>query len=288
MDPSELRELGRLPSQKVRAALERGDFTEALALCDALPKEFVVMHKGLRLVVELLLAHNEAVFRRTQEEITQQIRAAIEAGDAAAALELLERKHRQHLDIHDAQLGFKATSYAWLYRHFGDEALYQCHRHIAQAHRKAFDQWEQLPTEDFVRVTAHLFSLHSEGRFTVHEDEQKFSFVLDPCGSGGKMTRDGHNDPPDARYPRVMMAQPMTFSRPAFPSYCSHCAVWNSIMPIEWYGHPQWVHTPPASANEPCVFHIYRNPQDIPAEYYRLVGKEKPAAPTATDPAPGG
>lgn len=276
MDPAELKELGRLPYQKVREAVASGDFARALALCESLQKEFVLMHKGLRMVVELLLAYNEEVFRREQAVITDEIKAAIAAGDRALALELLERKHRQHLEIHDAQLAFKAASYAWIYNQFGDQALYQCHRTIAERQKPAFDAWEKLPTEEFVRITAFLFSLHSAGKVSVQEDEIKFTFVLDPCGSGGKMMRDGLVDPPISRYPRVAKAQPMTFGRADLPAYCAHCAVWNSILPIEWYGHPQWVHSPPRTPGEPCVFHIYKNPRDIPAEYYRSVGKEKP------------
>ena len=76
MDPRELAELGRLPSHKVEAALDAGDFDGALALCEALPKEYVLMHKGLRLVVEILLAYNEEVFRREQARITEEIKAA--------------------------------------------------------------------------------------------------------------------------------------------------------------------------------------------------------------------
>ena len=97
------------------------------------------------------------------------------------------------------------------------------------------------------------------------------------CRELGYRWRDGLLDPPISRYPRVCKAQPMTFNRPDFSSYCAHCAVWNSILPIEWYGHAQWVHTPPQKPEDPCVFHIYKDPRDIPSEYYRLFGKEKPA-----------
>ena len=277
MQDAELRDLGRLPSHKLREALESGDFERALALTEQLPKEYVLMHKGLRIVVEILLAYNEAVFRREQAKITEEIQQAIRARDAQRALELLDRKHRQHLQIHDAQLAFKATSYAWAYDQFGDQALEDCHRHVASAHRAAFDQWEALPKEEFARITASLFALHSEGRVSVTEDPEKFTFTLNACGSGGVMLRKGLLDGPAPTYPRVMMAQAQTFGREAFSSYCSHCAVWNSILPIEWYGHPHWVHSPPARNEDPCVFHIYKDPRDIPAEYYRSVGKEKPA-----------
>jgi len=78
------------PSEKVRNALDAGDFAKALALCDSLAKEYVLMHKGLRIVVELLLPYTEPVFRREQAAISERIKAAVVAGDRDGALRLIE------------------------------------------------------------------------------------------------------------------------------------------------------------------------------------------------------
>ena len=273
----ELAALGLTASDKVRAALEAGKRDEALALCADLPKEYALMVKGLGLVVHTCLEYNEALFRREQVAITERIKAAIGDGDKEGAIALIERKRRQHLDIHDVDIAFMATTMSWLYTAFGDQALYDCQQYLAEEQRRGFQDWENMAAEDFVRATAFLMSLHADGKLTVQEDAEKFTFVADPCGTGGKMQREGLNDPPISRYARVSKPQPMTFNQPDFPTYCTHCAVWNTIAPIEWWGHPQWVHTPARRPNDPCVIQIYKNKDAVPADYYRRVGKEPPA-----------
>ena len=91
------------------------------------------------------------------------------------------------------------------------------------------------------------------------------------------MQRDGQNDPPFSRYARVATPQPMTFNQPDFPTYCTHCAVWNGIAPIEWWGHPRRVYTPMREPGDPCIMQIYKDLRHIPADYYRRLGKEPPA-----------
>jgi hypothetical protein len=277
LSAEELAGLGLTVSDKVRAALEAGDTAQALALAADLPKEYVLMVKGLGIVVKLLLEYNEQVFRQEQFAISERIRAAIAAGDAAQAIALLERKKRQHLDIHDVDIAFMATTFSWMYTAFGDQALHDCHYYLAEGQRRGFEAWEKLSPEEFLRATVFLVLLHSDGKYTVEEDEEKFTVISDPCGTGGKMQRDGLNDPPLSRYARVARPQPMTFSQPSFSTYCTHCAVWNSIAAIDWFGHPQWIQTPPRAPGDPCLLRIYKDPRNIPAEYYGLVGKEKPA-----------
>jgi hypothetical protein len=49
------------------------------------------------------------------------------------------------------------------------------------------------------------------------------------------------------------------------------------MLTIEWGGFPAVVAHPPERPGEPCVHYLYKNPEDIPEEYYTRVGKEKPA-----------
>ncbi len=80
---------------------------------------------------------------------------------------------------------------------------------------------------------------------------------------------------------RVDNAGPMTFGKRGFPSYCAHCAMWNNIQCIEWFGHPQWCVDYPASPSDPCRIHIYKDPRRIPERYYRQVGKQRDDAAAA-------
>lgn len=273
MEKEELAGLGTLLSTKIASALEAGDTERALGLCAGLSKEFVLVHKGLRQVLELLLPFVEETFRHGQARLATDIEEAVRAGEAARALELLEIKRRQHLVVHDLFLHFWTQLMGWALEFFGDEKLYEMHRSLAEALRPAFERWESMAVEDFVRASAFLLKSHM-GQLTVEEDEEKFTLRQDPCGSGGRMLRQGAYDPPRS-YKRIPKAQPMTFQRKNFPIYCSHCAVWNNITAIEWFGHPQWVHQPPQGPQDPCIIYIYKNPKDIPEAHYRLLGQHK-------------
>ena len=168
-----------------------------------------------------------------------------------------------------------ATLFNYTYKEFGDEALEGLFRHAADGQRQGFDKWEGMSVEDFVRTTAFLLNSHL-GTLRVEEDAEKFTITQDACGSGGRMLRDGLYEGEKPELLRITKAQPMTFGRENFPVYCAHCAVWNAILPTEWYGRIHWAFTPPPTPHAPCVLRVYKDREAIPEEFYRAVGKEKP------------
>jgi hypothetical protein len=273
MDVQELSQLGQRVRQRLEAALEAGDRDQALQACEALVKEYVLVHKGLRRVIEYAMEYIEQVFREEQESIAQQIAGAVRAGDAVRARALLDTRDRQHQVIHDQFIAIKAGFYSYAGTVFGDRRLEEILRHTGERQRQGFERWEQMPVEDFVRASAHLLKTHM-GNVTVTEDAEKFTIVQDPCGSGGRLMREGAYDG-KAGLCKVGAAQPMTFGKSDFPSYCAHCAVWNNIQCIEWFGHPQWSIDHPATPADPCRIHIYKDPKRIPDRYYEQVGKQR-------------
>jgi hypothetical protein len=60
--------------------------------------------------------------------------------------------------------------------------------------------------------------------------------------------------------------------RENFPSYCTHCPVWLGQQHLEWFGLPL-VHEPPRTNGDPCVQHIYKRADRVPADYRDLVGR---------------
>ncbi|MBI3966076.1 MAG: hypothetical protein HY329_10615 [Chloroflexi bacterium] len=276
MERKELDRLGLRLEDEIQAALGAGDRQRALELTSGLAKEYVLMHKGLRQVLELLLPWVEQTFRNGQTALATEITQAIEAGDQEQATSLLERRTEQHRDVHDIVLRFWTELMGYVYRQHGDAQLYAMHQHLADQLRPAFDKWEGLPVGEFVRQSAFLLKSHL-GNLTVTEDDEKFTLRQDPCGSGGRLLRAGEYEGPRP-LARVEAAQPITFGRPGFQIYCSHCAVWNNLATIDWYGHPQWVHTPPERPDDPCIIHIYKQAASIPAEHYERLGRKKPAA----------
>ncbi len=271
MDPRETRELGRRVRQRLEEQLARGDLAAADRECTALAKEYVLVHKGLRKVLEYALEHVEAVFRTEQAAIAERITAAVRAGDVAGARELLAERDRQHEVVHDRFIDFKASLYSYAGSVFGDRGLEGILRHTGERQRAGFERWEAMSVEDFVRATAHLLRSHMT-ELQVTEDDERFTITQDPCGSGGRLMREGAYQGERGQH-RVREAQPMTFGKPDFPSYCAHCAVWNAIQCIEWFGHPQWCIDHPATPADPCRIHIYKNPGRIPERYWEQVGK---------------
>jgi hypothetical protein len=106
---------------------------------------------------------------------------------------------------------------------------------------------------------------------TVEEDDEKFTFINDPCGSGGRMMRAGRFDG-NGKFARVKKAQPQTFNRENLPVYCAHCAVWNGIMTVKWYGRIHWAVQPPENPEDPCLMYMYKDRKSVPEKFYKGIG----------------
>ncbi len=104
---------------------------------------------------------------------------------------------------------------------------------------------------------------YHQATFRVSEEEDRFVFHLDPCGSGGRLLRGEMGDASCFRYGdgflcEIGEAGDTTFNRAPFPTYCTHCAVTNRD---QFLGRP-WaflvdgrVQTQPGS---PCRQYLYK------------------------------
>ena len=73
---------------------------------------------------------------------------------------------------------------------------------------------------------------YHQADFTVTEEEDRFVFHLDPCGSGGRLNRGEMLGGNRYRYGSGMLREieepsSLTFQRGPFPAYCIHCAATN-------------------------------------------------------------
>jgi len=73
---------------------------------------------------------------------------------------------------------------------------------------------------------------YHQARFSVQEEEGRFVFTLDPCGSGGRLCRGEMGPPGSFRYGQGLLREitepsDLTFGRAPFPVYCTHCAATN-------------------------------------------------------------
>ena len=71
-----------------------------------------------------------------------------------------------------------------------------------------------------------------------------------------------------------------TFSQEGMPLYCGHCVWGHMALPMKYTGEPLWVHdfdNPfPKKPGDPCIHYFYKDPKNIPAKYYEMVGLKKP------------
>lgn len=108
-----------------------------------------------------------------------------------------------------------------------DEMLMQTY---APAFEVGFPRYEAMDDDALVREIARTWNYHC-ATFTIREEDDRFVFVLDPCGSGGRMFRGEmwrdmfHYGEPMAV--RVHEPHRIAFNRVDAPAYCTHCAASN-------------------------------------------------------------
>ena len=110
---------------------------------------------------------------------------------------------------------------------------------------------------------------------TLEEDDEKFIFTLNPCGSGGRLINMGAYEGPFG-YRKLKKAGPHTWGETDLPIYCAHCPMVHEIFPLAEGGEGSqfWVHASPfpKKPGDPCVHHIYKDPKKIPDRYYDRIG----------------
>jgi hypothetical protein len=223
-----------------------------------------------------LTTRAEKWFEVEQARIAAEVIAAMEQRDGGRAERLLHQKDTgQYLLLHDVLLRFMARSMAWVLETFGDAALLQFHLATAQAMKAGFEKWDGMAAREFAWTTAFLLKQHM-GQVTVFEDESKFTFDQDLCGSGGRLRIRGAYEGRDA-LPFIEEPGPLTFGGERLPVYCSHCAVWNGTAPLRWFGHVHWVFESPARADGSCKFHLFKRVEDVPDDYTQRVAWPEPS-----------
>ncbi|MFQ5827675.1 MAG: hypothetical protein ACE5JD_00770 [Candidatus Methylomirabilia bacterium] len=218
-----------------------------------------------------LLSSAERVFAQEQARLATETVRAIEAREVAQARGVLDQKERgQYVPLHDRMVRFMAEVFSYILEHFGPAELYRFHRATAERQRRGFESWERLAPSGFAQASVFLLKQHM-GTVAVREDDEKYTVVQTPCGSGGRLKLGGaYSGPRALRF--VEELGPLTLGQERFPVYCSHCPIWNGVAPIEWFGRPHWVFEDPSRADGSCTLHIYKRRDAAPATYYRRLG----------------
>lgn len=205
---------------------------------------------------------------------------AIEAGRYGEALSLCQAMRHEWRFLHDLMAESMLGLVSFIQERFGEEQ-------VAEAWKSGMERGWRRDTEkivardrrEVVEALAATWRAHSTsgvgpepGAFTIEEDDEKFTFRMNPCGSGQRLWRRGMYEGEDA-YGVTRSAHDWSYGREGFPLYCTHCAFMNELLPIKWYGLPLYPSDPPEDYDrDPCTWYWYKDPADIPERHWARYG----------------
>jgi len=200
---------------------------------------------------------------------------AIEDGDKEKAKGLAQRMYQETLKMHDMYVDWSAGFMDWIYKNYGDDALFQAGKKVYGVFMGQIPDMRQIDFRLRVLGTANSLRGHQQP-LKVEEDDEKVSMTMLPCGSGERLVQKGSYGPP-CNLSMIDKPQPMTGGKTDFPVYCTHEPVLE-LLAIEQLGYPITICYPPekVAREGSCVFCIYKDFKDIPEEVWTRVGKEKP------------
>jgi hypothetical protein len=195
------------------------------------------------------------------------VRGAIKSGKTDEALELIDYELALDRSLFDSMtmsrdmLLSRAASF--------DE------KEVEKLHRERFSPWvkEWLNTIPGVEESLQRFTEQFRGHgilmpqnLIVTEEPDRYVMRLDPCGTGGRLRR-------TRSVGATKKAYPWSWSKSGVCYYCTHCAVFQEILPIEMRGYPICVTQYADDPKEPCLHLYYKKPELIPDEYFTRIGK---------------
>lgn len=203
------------------------------------------------------------------------LREAIDSGDKEKAKELAERMYEECIYLHDGYMVWISGLLTYIYNNHGIEAVERAEREAHTIEGKiAFKPLEKNDFRSRVQHAAKAMRGHLQP-LVIEEDDEKVTITMKPCGSGERIIEMGGYEQGLAR---VKEPGHITWGMRDFPIYCVHCPV-VEMLTVESAGHLERVHL----VSEPmrhgfCHFAFYKDPADIPEQFYERIGKQKPAA----------
>jgi hypothetical protein len=200
---------------------------------------------------------------------------AIDAGDKQRAKELANRMQGEFQHLHDGYMFWVTGLQSYIYRNLGVDAVEEAEReaHTIEA-KVVFTPPEKTDIRSRVEHLAGGLRGHMQP-ITIIETDKTISLSMKPCGSGERLIQmEGYS--PEIGLAKVEEPHRITWGMEDFPLYCVHCPVMEALE-LEATGSLGAVHV----VTEPmyhgaCEFVFYKNPEDIPKDFYTRIGKNKP------------
>jgi hypothetical protein len=209
--------------------------------------------------------------RRTLDVLQE----AIEEGDKAKAKDLARRMYEEFNYLHDGYGVWVTGLQSYIYRNYGIDEVEKAEK---EAHTiEAKTVFKPLENPDFRTTIEHMAKVmrgHLQP-LSIVEDDEKVLITMKPCGSGERIILSGGYE---AGLARVKEPHRITYGMKDFPIYCVHCPVME-MLTYESAGDLGGVRL----ISDPmeigfCHFAFYKDPANIPEEFYDRIGKKKPSA----------
>ena len=224
--------------------------------------------------------------RRSEWQLA--IHDAMDAGHFEQFKLLLDQRMAEELIIHDILCDWVWALMTLIAREWGEASLGDVQRATEEPWIKVrYEKIRDITPEESLQLSVeahrgHLAGPRRDGSVRVIEERERYIIHLEQCGSGSRMTRgdpivgNGSRLEPPFNFINIQGAYAWTWFRNDVCGYCTHCAIVNQILPIEWLGRPMRGTRYPDHPNLPCEWYIYKTPEAVPDEAYTSVGKKPP------------
>jgi hypothetical protein len=202
---------------------------------------------------------------------------AIADGDLPMAMGYAQQSKNEWYPAHHALRDWITGMLSYVYRLHGVDATHEAVKEAYENNnaRLTLDTAAQQNIKEQVTGLAAGFLQHAM-RFRIVEDNEKFIFMTEPCGSGGRLLDEGAYAGPK-NFALIKERHESTFYLENFPVYCMHCPSTN--IQIFERGGPYYLMVDGDLMTVPdgnCNFYIFKNPDAIPERFYSRAGRVKP------------
>jgi hypothetical protein len=213
----------------------------------------------------------EEMGRRTLDVLIE----TIDAGDKEKAKELAKRMYKEFNYLHDGYFTWVTGLLTHIYEKLGVDAVEEAERFAHTIESKiAFVPTGHTDFRD--RILDMLEGLRGHLQpIEIKEDDEKVTLTMKPCGSGKRLIQKGGYE---AGLARVGEPHPITWGMKDFPLYCVHCPVMEMLAIENTGDFAMCRFASDPIGKEDCQFVFYKDPANIPEEFYTRIGKKKPAA----------
>jgi hypothetical protein len=226
----------------------------------------------------------DAELEELSKDFTGLAMEALEAGDVEKAKHWLRRHDQTKDSIHDLYVHWVTALLSHVYDRWGEDEAVRAIRDTGRSFslpllRAKTEMIREKGLRAWVEAVVDLWRQHSMvPGMRVEEDDEKFTFTLDPCGSGGRLLASGAYEGPFA-YRKLRKPGPHTWGEADVPIYCAHCPWVHEIFPLAEGGEGAqfWIHASPfpKKPGDPCIHHVYKDPKRIPDEAYARLGMSR-------------